>query len=199
MFANRFTALLDASVLTDVAKRDLIFTLAYAEMYRFRWTAETLEEAVDGYRLQHEAAGRSEQDASNNADALRERLIDLFPEAMIIFPKRPAPRIPDLDCERTQKAFQAAVLCRASVFVTDQPNTYETQVFESISVELKSADAFLADAIDLDQVRAATAIKRLRARFKADRPTAEQLLDIWEERHGLVKSVGLLRPYQELI
>lgn len=44
MFANRFTALLDANVLARVASRDLILSLAEAEFFRPRWTKDIMAE-----------------------------------------------------------------------------------------------------------------------------------------------------------
>jgi hypothetical protein len=199
LFANRFTALLDASVLADVTKRDLIFTLAHAEMYRFRWTEESLAEAGEQYRERLSELGKTAEEVELRSDTMRARLIGLFPEAMIVDKGREGPAHPGTDCTVTSAVYRAAILCRASVFVTDASQQYEASVFDSISVELKSGDAFIADAIDLDPVRAATAVKRLRTRYRKTPTSAEELLDIWEQKHGLVNAVALLRPYQDLI
>jgi hypothetical protein len=40
MFANRFTAFLDASALVSSMKRDLLLSLAAAEFFRVRWSAD---------------------------------------------------------------------------------------------------------------------------------------------------------------
>ena len=44
MFANRFTAFVDACTLASALKRNLLLTLAEAEFYRIRWSAIVLEE-----------------------------------------------------------------------------------------------------------------------------------------------------------
>lgn len=38
MFANRFTALIDACALAGALKRNLLLTLAEAEFFRLRWS-----------------------------------------------------------------------------------------------------------------------------------------------------------------
>lgn len=42
MFANRYTALIDACTLADVFRRNLLLTLAEAEFFRVRWSAITM-------------------------------------------------------------------------------------------------------------------------------------------------------------
>ncbi|WP_405235104.1 hypothetical protein [Lentisalinibacter orientalis] len=44
MFANRFTAFVDACVLASALKRNLILSLAEAELYRVRWSQLAIDE-----------------------------------------------------------------------------------------------------------------------------------------------------------
>lgn len=44
MFANRFTAVVDACVLCSPLKRNVILSLAEAELFRVRWSDEILDE-----------------------------------------------------------------------------------------------------------------------------------------------------------
>ena len=44
MFANRFTALIDACALAGALKRNLLLTLAEAEFFRLRWSDQILDE-----------------------------------------------------------------------------------------------------------------------------------------------------------
>jgi len=43
---NRFTALIDASTLAGVLRRNLILSLAEAELFRVRWSDKIMEETV---------------------------------------------------------------------------------------------------------------------------------------------------------
>lgn len=44
MFANRYTALVDACSLADALRRNLLLTLAEAEFFRLRWSENILSE-----------------------------------------------------------------------------------------------------------------------------------------------------------
>lgn len=63
-------------------------------------------------------------------------------------------------------------------------------------MEAKSADAFIADTIALDEARAVAAIRRMRERFKKPEMTPAELLLVMEAA-GLIETVDLLRPHVE--
>lgn len=44
MFANRYTAFIDACTLVSVWRRNLLLTLAEAEFFRVRWSERVLDE-----------------------------------------------------------------------------------------------------------------------------------------------------------
>ncbi|GGC16600.1 hypothetical protein GCM10011494_39380 [Novosphingobium endophyticum] len=44
MFANRYTAFIDACTLVSVWRRNLLLTLAEAEFFRVRWSNKVMEE-----------------------------------------------------------------------------------------------------------------------------------------------------------
>ncbi len=44
MFANRYTAFIDACTLAGTLKRNLLLTLAEAEFFRVRWSEQVLDE-----------------------------------------------------------------------------------------------------------------------------------------------------------
>jgi hypothetical protein len=44
LFANRFTAFVDACTLAGALKRNLLLTLAEAQFFRVRWSAPVLDE-----------------------------------------------------------------------------------------------------------------------------------------------------------
>ena len=77
MYSNRFTAVVDACSLADVAKRDLLLTLAEAGLYRLRWSEKILmeTEGAIGKILQERTDGTAR--ASKAVAAMR----TAFPEA----------------------------------------------------------------------------------------------------------------------
>ena len=199
MFANRYTALIDANVLASAPKRDLILTLARAEMYRFRWSARILAETQSALAEMFEAKGSTPEIANQKADSTLQAMQSAFPEAMIDGDFNHVPVYEGLPDADDNHVMHAAIRCQASMLVTDNVKDFPLDVLEPYSIEVSTGDGFIADAIDLDSVRAAEAVKRLRARLNNPPLEAEALLDLWETRHGLTQTVALLRPYQGLI
>lgn len=197
MFANRYTALIDANVLVSAPKRDLIFTLARAEMFRFRWSERILSETEAALASVFEQRGIADYAARAAATCKAMRIA--FPEAMIEGDFDEVPQYAGMPDDGDHHILHAAVRCKASMIVTDNLTDFPQAALDDYEIEAKSADGFIADAIDLDQIRTAEAVKELRARLKQPAYTAAELLDIWEQGHGLTETVDLLRPYQGLI
>jgi hypothetical protein len=199
MFANRYTALVDACVLVSAPKRDLILTLAHAEMFRFRWTGRIMGETEVALTAIFTERAANSIDGRNRARRACESMCEAFPEAMIEgdFSAVPAyDGIPDID---DHHIVHAAILGKASMIVTDNLRHFPEAVLTQHDIEVRSADTFIADAIDLDRIRAAEAVKALRARLLHPAISAHDLLDRWEQHHGLLQTVSLLRDYQGLI
>lgn len=197
MFANRFTAVLDANVLVSPAKRDLILTLAQAEMYRFRWTHRILEETEKALASIFKSQNREEpyRTAANICNLLKSK----FPEAMIPGNFSDVKIYEGLPDDGDHHVVHAAIICKASLIVTDNLKDFPADVLKDFEVEAKSADDFIADAIELDTTRTVRYVKMLRARLKAPSITGKELLEIWDKRHGLTATVKILRPFQGAI
>jgi len=199
MFANRYTALIDANVLASAPKRDLILTLARAEMYRFRWTGRIMKETESALVLMFLARDFDDATAQARAAASIAAMVSAFPEAMIDGDFSDTPAFDGMPDPKDHHILHAAIRCQASMLVTDNIRDFPPDVLEPYAIEIATADNFIADAIDLDSVRAAEAVKGLRARLGNPPLDAEALLDLWDTRHGLSQTVSLLRPYQGLI
>ncbi|WP_245412191.1 hypothetical protein [Methylocella silvestris] len=81
MFANRFTAFVDACVLASPLKRNLLLTLVEAEFFRVRWSAQVLtgtQNAIEKMLTEKRA-----EDASQSAARARKAMEDAFEEAMV--------------------------------------------------------------------------------------------------------------------
>jgi len=66
----------------------------------------------------------------------------------------------------------------------------------NLNIEAKSADAFIADTIALDEGRAVAAIRRMRERFNKPAMTAADLLLLMDAA-GPLETVDLLKPHVE--
>ena len=81
MFANRYTALIDACALVGVLKRNLLLSLAEAGFYRPRWSAEILDEVERA--LASMFADKDHVDPTSAAADQRARIERAFPEALV--------------------------------------------------------------------------------------------------------------------
>ena len=88
----------------------------------------------------------------------------------------------------------AALKTRASVIVTNNKKDFPTEVLAPLDLEVKSADEFIADTIDLDVGRAVAAVRQMRERFKKPEMSADALLLLMEAR-GLTLSLHMLREH----
>ena len=97
----------------------------------------------------------------------------------------------DLPDPKDAHVVAAALKTEASMIVTENLKDFPSHLLEPLNIEAKSADAFIADTIALDDGRAVAAIRRMRERFKRPEMTAEQLL-LKMEAVGLTETVDAL-------
>jgi len=90
----------------------------------------------------------------------------------------------------------AAIKTQAAMIVTENLKDFPAAILDTLDIEAKPADEFIADTIALDEGRAVAAIRRMRERFEKPEMTAEALL-LSMEATGLVEAVNLLRPHVE--
>lgn len=192
MFANRFTAFVDACSLAGVLRRNLILTLAEAEFFRLRWSPEVLEETEKA--ITEILTKRGIEDAAGKAAKARGAMELAFEEAMVSDFKEFMSAGTALPDPNDVHVLAAALKTQAAVIVTENLKHFPENVLTPLNLEARSADAFLADTIALDPGKAVAAIRRMRVRFKKPDKTAETLL-LDMEREGLTQTVDILRPH----
>ena len=192
MFANRFTALVDACSLVGVLGRNTLLSLSAAGLYRVRWSDEILAETERALGRMFETRGKDDPLAlaRRQVEAIRRA----FPSALVkdyaAFSSVNG-RLPDPD---DAHVIAAARCCHASVIVTENLKDFPNELLAGLDIEAKSADTFIADAIDLDTSLALSALAAMRARLDRPEMTAEALL-LGYERHGFVQTADLLRRH----
>ncbi len=190
MFANRFTVLTDACSLFSPLARNLLLSLAEAEFFRLRWSARILDETeraiarVLGDRRTAERAARA-----------RGAMERAFPEAAVTGYEDLTDGLQHLPDPDDAHVIAAAVKTRASIIVTENLRHFPRRVLEPLDLEARTADAFIADTIDLDTGRAIAAVRRMRERFKRPEMTPETLLTAMEAA-GLTQTVDVLREHR---
>lgn len=193
MFANRFTALVDACSLAGALNRNLLLTLAEAAFYRVRWSTPILDETEQaiGRILAHRGA----PDAGERAIRARRGMEKAFEEAMVEDFDTFLSVCIGLPDQGDAHVLAAALKTKAQTIVTENLRHFPAAALEPFDLEARSSDAFLADTIELDPGRAVAAIRRMRERMrKPEKTPAVLLLDM--EAAGLVETVGVLRSYE---
>lgn len=194
MFANRFTAFVDACTLAGALKRNMLLTLAEAEFFRIRWSAPVLTETQQA--IEKMLANKGVADAVDRAVRARRSMEVAFEEALVTDFDKFLCVCDDLPDPNDAHVVAAALKTQAAMIVIDNLKHFPAAVLSPLNIEARSADAFIADTISLDPGRAVAALRRMRLRLKKPEKTAEILL-LDMEAVGLLETVDILRSHAQ--
>lgn len=194
MFANRFTALIDACSLAGALKRNLLLTLAEAEFFRARWSAPILDETERAIARMIEQKG--DPDHREKAGRARVSIEAAFKDAIVDGFDHLLPYGSALPDPADAHVLAAAIKTQASMIVTENLKHFPATALMGFNLEAKSADAFIADTLNLDIGRGVAALNLMRARLKKPELTADALL-LRMEADGLVETASMLEPHRD--
>lgn len=181
---DRFTAFADANVLVPVLWRNLLLSFAASGAYRLRFSREVLDETRRALeRVAGLNAGEAAEQVRRIAAGVPGGLVEDYAALAPAFAKGPDPK--------DAHVMAAAARCRASVIVTQNLADFPAELLAAVGIEAVNIDDFLADAVDLDQERAAAVVRKMRARFKRPEMDAAGLLALMRNR-GLPQMAALL-------
>ena len=192
MFANRFTALLDACVLASPLKRNLLLSLAEAAFFRPRWSGRIMGETERA--IEKLMTDKGFENPTADAARARGAMERAFEDAMVTGFEHLEAGFGDLPDAGDRHVLAAAVKTRASIIVTDNLRHFPDALLRPLDLEAKDADAFIADTIDLRVAQAVPALRRMRERFKRPEKTPEVLL-LDMEKIGLTLTADALRDH----
>ena len=194
MFANRYTVFVDACSLASVWRRNLLLSLAAGELYRVRWSPDVLAE------LERTLVKLFHPDplAADDAKRAVHWLGVAFPEASVEDYDGYLPAAMVLPDEGDRHVLAAAAKSRASMLVTENLKDFPESLTSPLNIEVKTANEFLADAIELDTGLAIRAVAAMRARLTRPPFTAERMLLDFEQA-GLTAVASVLRPFADSI
>jgi predicted nucleic acid-binding protein len=193
VFANRFTAFVDACVLASALRRNLLCSLAEAEFFRIRWSPEVLDETEEAIRRM--VAAKDDPRPAERAQKARCQMETAFPDALVNdhngLMGAWAESLPD---PNDAHVVAAALKTQAAVIVTDNLRHFPDPMLLPLNLFARSADDFIADTIDLDAGRAIAAVRQMRERFAKPALDATALLERMEAS-GLIATADVPRPY----
>lgn len=179
-----YTAVLDACVLYPMLLRDVLLSLAHADLYSAKWTPHIREEWVRA-KLR-DGPGRRDQIMSA-AEAMELAI----PDCLVTGYEHVIEglRLPDAD---DRHVLAAAIAGHADAIVTLNQKHFPKEVLDAFGVEVQTPDEFVLNQLMLDEVRALAAIKRMRERWERPHLDGLALVDLFEKR-GLAQTAAHLR------
>lgn len=186
----RYTAVLDANVLYPALLRDILLSLAHADLYSAKWTAHIRAEWTRSLLRDRPTMATQIQLA---ADAMEEAIADCLVtgyEHLI-----EGLTLPDPD---DRHVLAAAIAGHADAIVTRNGKDFPPDVMDAFGIELQTPDEFVLNQIMLRGATAISAIKAMRERWDRPQVTALALLDLLEKR-GLPQTAAHLRDVVALI
>ena len=190
MYSNRFTAVVDACTLADVAKRDLLLTLAEAGLYRLRWSDRILSETEGAIT----SILKTRPDAAERAAISVANMRKGFPEAEYCNYADIEKGLTCLPDPNDHHVLAAALACRASVIVTENLKDFPKSALAPYGIEPKSADEFIADSIDLDYPQAIKAISGMLQKLSRPALTPQDWIEKLRSR-GMTETVDVIFPH----
>jgi predicted nucleic acid-binding protein len=187
----RYTALLDANVLYPMLLRDLLLSLAHADLYNAKWSVHIREELTRNLL-------KNFPDISATKVAQLTGLMETAtPDCLVTGYEHliEAIHLPD---PTDRHVLAAAIAGRADAIVTSNQKDFPRNILEDFDIELQTPDEFVVNQLMLKDSVAVTAIKRMRQRWARPEITAFELIKLLEKRE-LPLTAAHLEKYVELI
>ncbi|HPU53796.1 MAG TPA: PIN domain-containing protein [Burkholderiaceae bacterium] len=185
-----YTAILDACVLYPALVRDVLLSLAHADLYSAKWTSHIRDEWVRSKLRDHPDRERQIVSAAQAMEvAISDCLVRGY-EHLI-----EGLQLPDPD---DRHVLAAAIAGHADAIVTLNVKDFPQDVLDAFGVEIQTPDEFVLNQLMLDKVRAAAAIKRMRTRWQRPQMDAQAMVSLFERR-GLHQTAAHLTDLVSLL
>jgi len=188
--SSRYTAVLDANVLYPTLVRDILMSLAVADLYHARWSATIQDEWVRNLAAQR-------PDIADRLPALADAMNTAIPDSVITGYESLIPSI-ELPDANDRHVVAAAIVGHADAIVTFNTDDFPSNALAPFNIEVQHPDRFVTNQLHLHKLTALTALKQMRARWTQPARTAQELLEALDKR-GLPLTADLLREAVDLI
>lgn len=170
----RYTAILDANTLYPMLVRDLLLSLATAGLYHARWTT-----AIHGEWTRNLAKDRP--DLAPRLPEIVAAMDSAVPDCLVenYEPLIDCIALPD---DNDRHVVAAAIAGHADAIVTFNIKHFPADVLLSHGIEGQHPDDFVMNQLQLQELVAINAIKKMRARWKNPERSAADLIAALEKR-----------------
>lgn len=186
----QYTAILDANVLYPALLRDLLLSLAHADLYSAKWSAHIRDEWI---RSLLKDRPYMEKQVRATAAMMEEAVPDCLVTGYE--PLIEGITLPD---PNDRHVVAAAVAGHADAIVSWNDKDFPAAVLDQFGIELQTPDEFVLNQIMLQKFHALAAIKRMRERWARPQYDAAALVELLEKR-GLPQTAAHLRDVVDLI
>lgn len=186
----RYTAVLDANVLYPALLRDVLLSLADADLYSAKWSVHIRNEWTRSLL-------RDRPELSTQVAAAAQAMEDAIPDCLVSGYEHliEGLLLPDAD---DRHVLAAAIVGHADAIVTWNQADFPQEVLDPFGIEVQSPDEFVLNQLMLEKLTALAALKRMRERFvrpHLDPPTLVALL----EKRGLPQTAAHLHDMVALL
>lgn len=185
-----YTAILDANVLYPQLVRDLLLSLAACGLYHARWSAHINDEWTRNFRAKMPEHG----DKVMGIVAALERAV---PDCLVKGYEHLTFKL-ELPDPKDRHVLAAAIAGHADAIVTFNLKHFPSEALAAFDIEVQHPDDFVMNQLQLHEIRALTAVKEMRERWKNPRYTAEEMLKLLEAR-GMPQTAEHLQGALKLI
>lgn len=171
----RYTALLDACVLYPIAITDSLLSLATAKLFAAKWTTRIEQEWIT-------ALERDRPDLQGKLAIRRDSMRAAVPDWEV--PQAAWERLVGcitLPDKNDARVLAAAIAGHADCIVTSNERHFPLEIVAPYGLEIVDPDTFITNQLDLSQIVALGAFKRMRARRKKPESSPEEFADAIDE------------------
>lgn len=162
------SALLDACVLYPARLRDLLLSLAAADLFRPLWSEMIQEEWITNVLANRPDLTRMQLEKT------RDVMNQAFPDAAV---QGFEPIIPTLVLPDPDDRHVLAAAIHANLIITLNLKDFPSAVLISFGIEALPPDDFVDYVFDLDEDEACAAIAKMRSRLRAPSMTPEEFIE----------------------
>ncbi|GAB3502984.1 PIN domain-containing protein [Curvibacter fontanus] len=186
----RYTAVLDANVLYPALLRDLLLSLAHADLYSAKWTAHIRDEWTRTLQ-------KNKPHMAQNIQLAAELMEQAIPDCLVMGYEHliDGLKLPDPD---DRHVLAAAIAGHADAIITWNEKDFPAELLDPFGIEVQTPDEFVLNQIMLRAPIALMAIKGMRQRWERPPVSAMELVDLLEKR-GLAQTAAHLRDVVQLI
>ena len=188
--SGRYTVILDACVLFSRLQRDILLSLADADLYTARWSA-------DIEREWHSALTARYPDAGQKLNKLAEQMRLTVPDCLVEGYQHLIPSL-ELPDANDRHVLAAAICGNADAIVTHNTRDFPRHILNDFDIELQTPDQFVLNQILLCPARSISVIKSMRQRWTNPAVSACAMITLFEQR-ALPQTAAHLRDVLDLI